>query len=78
VRKPSPEIFKYALEKLGLSPEETVFVGDTVDADIQGAGKVGMRTVYIERRPQKDLEKATPTVTIKRLDNLPSALEKLQ
>jgi putative hydrolase of the HAD superfamily len=78
VRKPNPEIFKHALEKLGVSPKETVFVGDTVDADIQGAGKAGMRTVYIERRPQKDLENATPTVTIKRLDELPSALEKLQ
>ena len=35
-RKPSPEIFEKALEKLGVSAEETVFVGDTVDADVMG------------------------------------------
>src|SRR5665647_24222 len=32
-RKPSPEIFKVALKMLGVSASETVFVGDTIDAD---------------------------------------------
>jgi putative hydrolase of the HAD superfamily len=76
-RKPNPEIFQHALQKLRVSAAETVFVGDTVDADIQGANSVGMRTVYIERRPQKDLDQANPTATIKRLDELPSTLQKL-
>jgi putative hydrolase of the HAD superfamily len=76
-RKPNPEIFHHALQQLHLTAAETAFVGDTVDADIQGASNVGMRTIYVERRPQKDLENAHPTQTIKSLIDLPTALAKL-
>ncbi len=54
-RKPSPEIFKSTLKMLGVSVVETVFVGDTIDADIEGAKAVGMKAIYIERRCRKDL-----------------------
>ena len=74
-RKPSVEIFKHALETLGVKAEEAVFVGDTVDADVQGAKAAGMRTIYIERRPQKDAETACPDQTIKNLKQLPNAIE---
>ena len=76
-RKPHPEIFKMALQKLNLDPAEAAFVGDTVEADIQGAQKAGMKTVYIERRPQKELETTTPDQTIKSLNELLEAIEKL-
>ena len=75
-RKPSPEIFKNALKALGVSVSETVFVGDTIDADIEGPKAVGMKTIYIERRVQKDSEKFCPDQTIKSLSELPSALER--
>jgi putative hydrolase of the HAD superfamily len=77
-RKPSPEIFQTALRKLKINPENTVFVGDTVDADIKGAKEAGMHTVYIERRPQKELEFTCPDQTVKNLNELPSALEKFE
>jgi HAD superfamily hydrolase (TIGR01509 family) len=75
-RKPSMEIFKHALEALGVKAEEAVFVGDTVDADVQGPKAVGMRTIYIERRPQKDAKAACPDQTIKSLKQLPKAIER--
>jgi putative hydrolase of the HAD superfamily len=75
-RKPSPEIFQKALEKLGVNPSETVFVGDTVDADIQGAKGAGMKTIFIERRPQKEAEQTCPDQTIKNLNELSAALER--
>ena len=75
-RKPSPEIFKNALKALGVSVSETVFVGDTIDADIEGPKAVGMKTIYIERRVQKASEKFCPDQTIKSLSELPSALER--
>ena len=75
-RKPSPEIFEKALEKLGVSAEDTVFVGDTVDADIEGAKKAAMKAIYIERRSQKDAENACPDQTIKGLSELVTALER--
>jgi HAD superfamily hydrolase (TIGR01662 family) len=75
-RKPSPEIFKHALDKLQVTAKETVFVGDTVDADIKGAKDAGMKAIYIERRPQKELEQVCPDQTIKNLNELPTAIEK--
>ena len=77
-RKPSPEIFKHALDILQLTPAETVFVGDTIDADIKGPKQLGMKTVYIERRPQKELENVKPDQTIKSLVELTVAIKKLQ
>ena len=53
-RKPSPEIFENTLKALGVSASETVFVGDTLDADIEGAKAVGMKAVYIERRIENE------------------------
>jgi len=75
-RKPSVEIFRKALETLGVCAKEAVFVGDTVDADVQGAKAAGMRTIYIERRPQKDAEAACPDQTIKNLKELAAAIER--
>ena len=76
-RKPHQEIFLHAIEKLNLDPAEIVFVGDTVDADIIGPKKVGMKTIYIERRPQKELEDNKPDKIIKTLKELPVAIQKL-
>ncbi len=75
-RKPSAEIFKSTLKMLAVSAEDAVFVGDTIDADIEGAKAVGMRAIYIERRTQKPSEKFTPDQTIKSLSQLPDALER--
>jgi putative hydrolase of the HAD superfamily len=74
-RKPSPEIFEHALKTLGVSASETVFVGDTLDADIEGAKAVGMKAVYIERRIEK-VEQVRPDKTIKSLSELPLVLER--
>jgi putative hydrolase of the HAD superfamily len=74
-RKPSPEIFQKALEKLGVSAENAVFVGDTADADIIGAKAAGMKTIFIERRVQKEAEQACPNQTIKSLNELTKAIE---
>ena len=62
-RKPSPEIFERTLKVLDVSASETVFVGDTLDADIEGAKAVGMKAVYIQRR----IEKAEQTVQTRQL-----------
>jgi putative hydrolase of the HAD superfamily len=44
-RKPHPDIFRRALEALGVAPEEAVFVGDRLYEDVRGAGELGMTTV---------------------------------
>jgi len=45
VRKPHPEIFLHACRELGVDPTETMFVGDRLETDVQGAAAVGMTTV---------------------------------
>ena len=74
-RKPSPEIFLSALKRLGVSPDETVFVGDTLDADIDGAKSVGIKSVYIQRRTENADGHVKPDVTIKSLEELPMVLK---
>jgi HAD superfamily hydrolase (TIGR01549 family) len=76
-RKPCPEIFQCALQKLQVTAADAVFVGDTVDADIQGPQQVGMKTVYIDRRPQKELEVTRPDQIITSLSELPKTIQKL-
>lgn len=73
-RKPHEEIFKSTLKLMNLKADETVFVGDTIDADIEGAKAIGMSAIYIERRSQKASQKYLPDRTIKRLSQLPAAL----
>ncbi len=47
IEKPDPRIFGMALERLGLAPEEVVYVGDTWEIDVEGARRAGIRPVYI-------------------------------
>jgi HAD superfamily hydrolase (TIGR01509 family) len=43
--KPEPEIFRRALDELAVEPFATMFVGDRLETDVQGAANLGMTTV---------------------------------
>jgi putative hydrolase of the HAD superfamily len=45
--KPDPRIYEYALSKAGRPAAEALFVGDSLQHDVAGADRVGMRTVLI-------------------------------
>lgn len=47
--KPQPELFREVLLRLGVSPQEAVYVGDRQFEDVTGANQVGMRTVWVNR-----------------------------
>ena len=47
--KPDKQIFLYALDKLVLKPCETVFVGDSIVQDYEGALGVGIKPILIDR-----------------------------
>jgi putative hydrolase of the HAD superfamily len=49
VEKPDPAIFRLALERSGVAPEEAVFVGDHPRLDIGAASELGMTGVLIDR-----------------------------
>ncbi len=46
-RKPDAAMFEVALRSLKITPSETLFVGDDYHADVIGAHKVGMKTVWL-------------------------------
>lgn len=48
-RKPDPEIFLDALDRVGLAPEECLMVGDNLKADCIGSRMVGMNAALIDR-----------------------------
>jgi putative hydrolase of the HAD superfamily len=45
--KPDAGAFEALLSELGTTPDETVYIGDDVDADIQGAANVGITPVQV-------------------------------
>lgn len=47
--KPHPKIFREALQKANVPPEEAVHVGDSYKDDVLGAEAVGIRAVLIDR-----------------------------
>ncbi len=48
-KKPDPRIFRSALEKTNLRPEEVIFIGDSPSDDVAGAHAAGIRPILIER-----------------------------
>jgi HAD superfamily hydrolase (TIGR01662 family) len=47
--KPHASIFRAVLELLEVEPQEALMVGDSVDADIDGARALGMHAVLLDR-----------------------------
>ncbi len=52
--KPDPAFFQLALRALETRAEDAVMVGDTYKNDIRPAIELGMRTVWVLHRPEKE------------------------
>ena len=48
VAKPDPRIFEIALERVGVSPDRAIHVGDTPAADVVGARAAGVTPVLVD------------------------------
>ncbi|MBF0510367.1 MAG: HAD family hydrolase, partial [Deltaproteobacteria bacterium] len=58
--KPQPEIFELALNKLQLSPDRVIFVGDSYERDMIPARELGMKTVWLKGPNPRVPENAGP------------------
>ena len=47
--KPCGKIFDMALEEAGLRPNEVIHIGDSIGSDVKGAGRKGIRALWINR-----------------------------
>src|SRR2546430_1989810 len=50
IEKPDPRIFRIALDRAGVEPAESVYVGDNPEFDTEPAEAVGMLGVLLDRR----------------------------
>lgn len=74
IKKPDPRIFIKALEKLNVSANESIFMGDHPENDVIGAKKVGMKGIW-----KKDLQwdNVDADYIVDDLMELPLIIEKL-
>jgi len=77
-RKPSPDIFEIALKKLGVKAAETVFVGDSLNHDINGPQKAGMKAILVKRAPTPEGNTVKPDAVVEKLSELPKAIKALE
>lgn len=52
--KPDPAIFERALALAGVSADEALHVGDTIDVDLAGARAAGLRALHLDRSGADD------------------------
>jgi putative hydrolase of the HAD superfamily len=52
--KPDEKIFQQALEKSGVSPDKACHIGDEVRTDCEGAKKMGIDSILLDRRDRFD------------------------
>ena len=73
--KPSPKIFKYALDQHALDPDEAIHIGDSIKEDIEGARQANMLSILVDREIGDDKIKNN---VIKQLNQVPEILEKIK
>ena len=60
VNKPNPMIFEYALEKANANKDESIMIGDSLEADVYGALNFGMEAIFFnptQKEKPKDVDK---------------------
>ena len=73
--KPSPKLLREVMDKLGVSRDEAVYVGDMV-IDVQAGRNAGVKTVAVRggSSPGAELKKAGPFKLISRISDLPEII----
>ena len=68
--KPDPAIFRLALAKADVPPDQALFVGDSIHHDVVGPAALGMHTAWLAPRPGADLGDARPDAVIRSLGDV--------
>ncbi len=69
--KPAPQIFRMALEKHAIDPEEALHIGDSLRDDIEGATNAGLRALLLDRSSHNVHPIPTGVVKITSLSEIP-------
>jgi putative hydrolase of the HAD superfamily len=74
IGKPKPEIFHKLLSDLGVSPEEAVMVGNSLERDILGARNAGIPSIWIRVPGSEEQAEVAPDHTITALAQIPALI----
>jgi len=58
--KPDPQIYRTTIEQLGVSPEETLYIGDGGDDELAGAERAGLRAAQAAWFVQREASAGIP------------------
>ncbi|MCK4781419.1 haloacid dehalogenase type II [Candidatus Parcubacteria bacterium] len=61
--KPSLENFKFAIDKMGIAPEKILHIAQSIYHDIIPAKALGLSSVWVNRKKDKEGSGATPSAT---------------
>jgi len=75
IRKPSPKMFKMAVEIMNVKPERSVYIGDKPNRDVEGPRRAGYRLAIIlsnnKLKPVSELDPIQrPDIIIKSFNEL--------
>lgn len=71
VKKPYPQIFEYALNSAQTQPQQSLMIGDNLEADVEGAINAGMQAVFFN---EKNIANPNKFVEISQLIQLKNIL----
>jgi putative hydrolase of the HAD superfamily len=75
--KPKAEIFRLAIDRLGVDEAGAVMIGDSLARDIAGAANVGIKSVWVNRMGIKASDRfPAPDAELRDLAGLPELLKK--
>ncbi len=77
-RKPWPQIFHIALERMGLSPSQVVYVGDDYAKDVVASKRVGMQAIWFQPdgNPAPSNQEESPDASVASLDQILTQAER--
>lgn len=68
VKKPNPKVFYYALDKANAIAQQSIMIGDSLEADVHGALNVGMKAIYFN--PSQNENSENNSIEIKKLHEI--------
>lgn len=63
VKKPNPKVFQYALQLANANKENSIMIGDSIEADVLGAISIGMKAIHCNFEHKKIEHKNFHSIT---------------
>ncbi len=78
IGKPEPRIFDLVCERLNVGSETAAMVGDSLDRDISGAQRAGIRAIWLNRDNKERNDSVQPDYEVESLNELCEYLSYLE